>query len=125
MPIYEYQSSDPAKACAKCAARFEVIGRAGAAPVTACPACGAPVQRVVSRCRALLASDDATGDRVGRTITEYERQGKWSHAAEMAEKQSGKTQDESMRNRALDNYKKAGYDTATLDKHAGKTVDKH
>ena len=121
MPIYEYEISDPSKACAKCCARFEIIRPAGAAPLSSCPECGAPVQRVVSRCRAVVATTDASSAQVGQAITEYERQGKWSHAAEMAEKQSDKTKDQSLRNRAFDNYKKAGYDTASLDKHAKKT----
>ena len=42
----------------------------------------------------------------------------WSHAAELADKHSEKTQDKGLKTRALENYKKAGYDTKLLDKHA-------
>lgn len=121
MPIYEYENPNPATACARCAGRFELIRPAGAEPVSACPACGAPVQRVVSRCRAVMATHDATHASGGKAVAEYERQGKWSHAAELAEKLSDSTKDQSLRDRALDNYKKAGYDAASLDRYAQKS----
>lgn len=117
MPIYEYVTADPTRACAGCAAPFEVIRPSGAAPVTACPRCGASVQKMVSRCLAVFAVTDA-GAAVGRRVTEHERQGQWSHAAELAEKQSEKSGDRALRERALDNYKKAGYSSATLERHA-------
>ena len=42
----------------------------------------------------------------------------WSHAAELADTHSEKTKDKGLKNRALDNYKKAGYDADSLAKHA-------
>lgn len=120
MPIYEYENPDPATGCARCAGRFELILSAGATPVSACPECGAPVRRVVSRCRAVMASHD-TSQAGGRDVADYERQGKWSHAAELADKLADSTKDRSMRSRALDNYKKAGYDNAALDRHEKKS----
>jgi hypothetical protein len=41
----------------------------------------------------------------------------WSHAAELADKHSEKTNDKGLKMRALDNYKKAGYDADSLAKH--------
>jgi hypothetical protein len=38
----------------------------------------------------------------------------WSHAAELADKHSETTGDGSLKTRALDNYKKAGYDVDRL-----------
>ena len=120
MPIYEYENPDPATACARCANRFELIRPAGAGTVSVCPECGAPVRRVVSRCRAVVAAHDLSQVRAGSAVADYERQGKWSHAAELAEKLSESTKDQSLRDRALDNYKKAGYDAASLDSYAQK-----
>lgn len=42
----------------------------------------------------------------------------WSHAAELADKHSEKVKDEGLKLRALDNFKKAGYDADSLAKHA-------
>ena len=42
----------------------------------------------------------------------------WSHAAELADKQSEKTKDKGLKTRAIENYKKAGYDADSLAKHA-------
>jgi hypothetical protein len=56
--------------------------------------------------------------RVEKKIKEYEHSGRWSHAAELADKHSEKTKNKGLKMRALDNYKKAGYDTDSLAKHA-------
>jgi hypothetical protein len=48
-------------------------------------------------------------NRAEKKIKEYEQSGRWSHAAELADKRAEKTQDASLRDRALENYKKAGY----------------
>ena len=49
MPIYEYSSRDPEKAgCDKCAEGFEVLQKISDPPLERCPACGAPVVRLVS-----------------------------------------------------------------------------
>jgi hypothetical protein len=41
----------------------------------------------------------------------------WSHAAELADKHSENIKDKSLKMRALENYKKAGYSTDSLAKH--------
>jgi len=48
MPIYEYKAKDRARCCEHCSERFEVTQRIGDAPLTNCPVCGAPVERVIS-----------------------------------------------------------------------------
>ena len=50
MPIYEYQAKDAAQCCTHCAAPFEVRQGMHEAPLTACPACGHPVARIISAC---------------------------------------------------------------------------
>ena len=42
----------------------------------------------------------------------------WSHAAELADKQSEKTRDKNLKTRALENYKQAGYDADALSRHS-------
>jgi hypothetical protein len=56
--------------------------------------------------------------RVENSVKEYENSGRWSHAAELADKHSEKTKDKGLKIRALENYKKAGYDPGFLSKHA-------
>ena len=48
MPIYEYEAVDPNRACAACRTRFEILCRISDPPLTACPACGAPVRKLIS-----------------------------------------------------------------------------
>jgi hypothetical protein len=55
---------------------------------------------------------------VSNKITEYEKSGMWSHAAELADKHSERIKDKSFKMRALENYKKAGYNADSLTKHA-------
>jgi len=55
---------------------------------------------------------------VERKIKNYEQAGMWSHAAELADKHSEKVKDKRLKMRALDNYKRAGYDADSLAKHA-------
>jgi hypothetical protein len=50
-----------------------------------------------------------------RKIRDYEKEGKWSHAAELADKQADKTKREDLKTRALEDYKKAGYDFGKYD----------
>ena len=50
MPTYEYQACDPTKACPECRERFEIQQSMTEAALSHCPACGTPVQRVISRC---------------------------------------------------------------------------
>ena len=113
MPIYEYQAVIPEKGCRLCCVPFEVLQGINEDPKKSCPDCGGRVRKILSRCHA------AEGHvRVHKNIKEYENAGMWSHAAELADKHSEKTKDGAMRLRALDNYKKAGYDARTLEKHA-------
>jgi putative FmdB family regulatory protein len=118
MPIYEYEALDSGKGCAKCADRFEVIQRTSDKPLTRCPACGQRVIKLISWCRAAVAEYSDGHGAVEKRIEAYEREGMWSHAAELADKQSEKAKDTDMKLRAIDNYAKAGYDAKTLEKHA-------
>jgi putative FmdB family regulatory protein len=118
MPIYEYQALNSKKSCAHCRKVFEVIQFANDPPLKECPECHKPVQRIISWCRSTLSSTSGGSSSVEKQIKQYESSGMWSHAAELADKHSEKTKDQGMKTRALDNYKKAGYDTKLLDKHA-------
>jgi len=118
MPIYEYEPLDQGKACEKCTGRFEIIQGIDDEPLTVCPSCGQGVRKVISWCRAAIIETPDEHVRVNRTISEYEKEGMWSHAAELADTHSEKAGDQDMKMRALDNYKKAGYDVGTLEKHA-------
>ncbi len=50
MPTYEYEATAPDQACDRCRTRFEVRQSIQDEPLTACPACGRPITRVISRC---------------------------------------------------------------------------
>jgi putative FmdB family regulatory protein len=101
MPIYEYKATG--KGCEYCRDRFEVRQSMDAKPLNRCPKCRAPVKRLVSRFRACIAEtlDELTATE--RRVREFEKEGKWSHAAEFADKAG-------LGDRAKENYKKAGYD---------------
>ena len=49
-------------------------------------------------------------------IKAYEKSGMWSHAAELADKHAERIKDNGLKTRALENYKKAGYQTDSLTK---------
>ena len=117
MPIYEYESLDPKKGCHKCAQRFETIQDISEAPLSVCPSCGQKVRKVISWCRSAIVETPEEYTRVEKQISHYEKEGMWSHAAELADKHSEKIKDKSVKMRALDNYKKAGYDAHSLEKH--------
>jgi hypothetical protein len=51
-------------------------------------------------------------------IKKYEKSGMWSHAAELADKHAEKIKDKRLKTRALENYKKAGYDADRLARHS-------
>ena len=123
MPIYEYQAISSAKACPDCLRPFEVLQLLRDPPLSACPVCGRAVRKVMSRCRAAIVETPEDSVRVEREIKEYETSGMWSHAAELADKRSEETKDKSLRMRALDDYRKAGYDVDTLSKHANSNMD--
>jgi hypothetical protein len=59
---------------------------------------------------------EASGEqtRLEKRITEYEKAGMWSHAAELADKHSERTKDRNLKTRALEDYKMAGYDVDSL-----------
>ena len=71
------------------------------APITLCPRCGSDVRRVISRFSA-CAVETADSASLENKLQDFESQGMWSHAAELADK-SG------LQDRAMDDYKKAGY----------------
>lgn len=123
MPIYEYEVVNPLKGCPKCQQRFEIIQGIGDKPLSRCPECGGRIKKVISRCRAAVVESSESSKIVEKRIGEYEKAGMWSHAAELADKHSEKIKDRSVKLRALDNYKKAGYDTKTLDKYSKSDED--
>jgi putative FmdB family regulatory protein len=118
MPIYEYLAKDPGKSCRHCGKPFEVLQAVRDAPLRKCPECGSVVKRIISWCRSNVMDISEECRRVESRVKDYESAGMWSHAAELADKHSEKTKDKSLRLRALDNYRKAGYDASTLSKHA-------
>jgi hypothetical protein len=81
------------------------------------------VKKVISRCCAAISETPEASARIEKKIKDYESSGMWSHAAELADKHSEKTKDKSLRMRALDDYRKAGYDVNTLSKHANSNMD--
>ena len=118
MPIYEYQSIDPDTACARCSQGFEIFQKISERPLSACIYCGGRVKKIISMCRAAVMEYSEAHKQVETRINDYEKSGMWSHAAELADKQSEKTRDKHMKSRALDNYKQAGYDADALSKHS-------
>jgi putative FmdB family regulatory protein len=123
MPIYEYKAIKCKGACHKCLEPFEIFQGINEKPLKVCPSCGGPVKKIISWCRAAVAETSDEQTRVEARIKEYENSGMWSHAAELADKHSEKTRDKSLKFRALDNYKKAGYDADSLAKHANTSND--
>jgi putative FmdB family regulatory protein len=101
MPIYEYTSAG--KGCSYCQQRFEAVQRMNENPLLKCPRCQQPVIRVPSRFRACILETPDEVTATESTIQNYEKEGMWSHAAELADK-SG------LDERAREDYKKAGYD---------------
>jgi putative FmdB family regulatory protein len=124
MPIYEYQTSQkPGKGCRRCRSPFEILQNTGEESLKKCPECDGPVRKVISWCRAAVAERSVDEVRVEKKIKDYESSGMWSHAAELADKHAEKVKSKGLRLRALDNYKKAGYDVDSLAKHAEKSTE--
>ncbi len=123
MPIYEYQSINPDNACPNCRDRFEAIQNINEKPMTSCPVCSGKVRKIISWCHSAVVETSDKSIGIEKKIKNYEKEGMWSHAAELADTHSDKTKDTGLKMRALDNYKKAGYSTDTLDKHAKDTDD--
>ena len=117
MPIYEYEAAAPGKGCMKCRRGFEALQAVEEGPLSRCPTCGAEVKRIISWCRSAVVERSEDSLRVERRISEYEKSGMWSHAAELADKHSERTKDKGLKVRAVESYAKAGYDTKLLDKH--------
>ncbi|MFB3884624.1 MAG: FmdB family zinc ribbon protein [Thermodesulfobacteriota bacterium] len=107
MPTYGYRATDQKKSCNHCRSGFEVIQKITELPLTLCPHCKHPVSRVLFAPAVVIKG--SPGAETERKIKEYEKEGKWSHAAELADKESEKTKREDLKTRALENYKKAGY----------------
>ena len=109
MPIYEYQAEGPEKGCTRCRAGFEYLQGVNEVPLSRCPQCGGRVKKIISWCHTAVIDSSPEYDRVERKVAEYEGAGMHSHAAELADKYSHQTKDKLLKERALENYKKAGY----------------
>ena len=101
MPIYEYRATG--KGCDYCLDIFEIRQNMDAKPLATCPKCQAPVRRLISRFRACVSETTDEAIKIEKKMRNYEREGRWSHAAELADKAG-------LEGRAKENYKKAGYD---------------
>ena len=123
MPIYEYQALNSNRACQKCRQVFEVLQGHSEALLRKCPECGKPVKKVISWCRAAVTETTDDHRKTMSELKSYEHSGMWSHAAELADIHSEKTKDKGLKTRALDNYKKAGYDPGTLSRHEKNSND--
>jgi putative FmdB family regulatory protein len=113
MPTYAYRAVDPGKSCDRCGHGFETIQRITESPLTQCPHCKNPVSRVLFAPAVVIKGSPLT--ETDRKIKDYEKEGKWSHAAELADKEAEKTKREDLKTRALEDYKKAGYDFDKYD----------
>ena len=118
MPIYEYQALSPDNACHNCRQGFEILQRLSEKPLSTCSHCGNKVKKVISWCYSAVMEESGNHARIKNKIKEYEKSGMWSHAAELADTHSEKTRDKNLKTRALENYKKAGYDSDSLARHA-------
>jgi len=109
MPIYEYQADISEKSCTICREGFEYIQGIDEKPLSHCPHCGKKVKKIISWCHAAVIDTSPEYTSTEKKIAEYEKAGLYSHAAELADKHSHKTKDKLLKERALENYKKAGY----------------
>lgn len=117
MPIYEYQAKDPNNACNLCSRPFEVFQSIKDPQLNICPSCGGPLKRLISWCRAAIVEESMEARQIQERAKEYEREGMWSHAAELLDTHAEKMKDPSMKLRAVDNYVKAGYSPDTIESH--------
>jgi len=113
MPTYAYRAVESEKSCDHCQRGFEVIQRMTAPALTQCPRCKNLISRLLFAPAVVIKGSPMT--ETDRQIKEYEREGKWSHAAELADKEAEKTKRKDLRVRALEDYKKAGYDFDKYD----------
>ena len=73
---------------------------------------------MISWCHSAVMEVSTEHTRTENKIKNYEKSGMWSHAAELADKHADKIKDKSLKTRALENYKKAGYDADRLARHS-------
>ncbi len=109
MPIYEYEATSRGRKCGKCSSVFEVIQRISDPALTACPECQNEVRRRISRTRVIVPGSAKGSDEVEQKVADYERNGMYSHAAELADKESEKPEKAHLKERAMEDYRKAGY----------------
>jgi putative FmdB family regulatory protein len=107
MPTYEYRAMNLDRCCDHCRSGFEIVQRMSEPALAHCPHCKGPVCRVIFPPTLVIKGSPIT--KTDRKIKEYEKEGKWSHAAELADKEAEKTKREDLKTRALENYRKAGY----------------
>jgi putative FmdB family regulatory protein len=100
MPIYEYRPLQ--SGCSYCGRGFDVLQKFTEQPLQNCPQCGAGVKRAITRFSACVSETPAEITALDSKLNNYEAEGKWSHAAELADKAG-------LQERAMDDYKKAGY----------------
>ena len=48
MPVYDYEAVSPEKSCARCTSGFEIVQSIHDERLKVCPACSAPIRRVIS-----------------------------------------------------------------------------
>lgn len=123
MPIYEYENMTMKKGCDKCLGCFEVIQKLNEKKLSACPDCGHRVRKIVSRCGAVVVENSAIYERTEKTVRAYEKNGMWSHAAELADTCAEKFRNKELQNRAMEDYHKAGYEATQIDNHQKTTND--
>ncbi len=109
MPIYEYEATSPGRKCRMCSSVFEVIQYISDPPLAKCPECRKEIRRRISRPRVILPGSARGSDEIEQKVAEYERKGMYSHAAELADKESEKPEKARLKERAMEDYKKAGY----------------
>ncbi|MCP4626082.1 MAG: hypothetical protein GY850_21605, partial [bacterium] len=102
MPIYEYKAEDRKDACGVCCDGFETYQKISEDVLSSCSCCGGKIRKTVSLCRSIVVETFEEHAVVNNRITEYERSGCWSHAAELADKQAERTRDKNLKSRALD-----------------------
>jgi len=107
MPVYVYIACRSEENCDHCRSGFEVIQRITEPELTLCPRCRHSIRRVLFAPAVVIKGGSVT--ETDKKIKDYEKEGKWSHAAELADKEAEKTKREDLKVRALDDYKKAGY----------------
>ena len=117
MPIYEYQSLTSENACPKCRDGFEVYQKIHDKPLSTCQHCCNRVRKIISWCHSAVMEESAEHNNAKNKIKAYEKSGMWSHAAELADKHAERIKDNGLKTRALENYKKACYNTDSLTKH--------